>query len=112
MPRTTTPAEVNFLGSLVRKTSISVDELSVTLSSWFLNELSIQRFHNVFAYGCPDMGRDLTKSQIKSFSKDCIIYAINIEPSSRRDGYFEGNFLQLWKPCEYIDMTHSTRVGA
>ena len=42
-------------------------------------------------------GGNLTESQTKSFSKDCIIYAINIDPSPKSDGHFEGNFLQLWK---------------
>ena len=40
-----------------------------------------QGFHNVFAYGCPDRGRAFDKSQTKNFSKDYIIYAINIDPS-------------------------------
>ena len=40
----------------------------------------LQRFHNVFAYGCPDRGREFDKKRDKIFSKDCIIHAINIDP--------------------------------
>ena len=70
---------------------------SQSISIFFLSKIN-QRFHNVFAYGCPDRGRAFDKSQTKNFSKDYITYAINIDPSPQSDGHFEGNFLQLWKP--------------
>ena len=40
--------------------------------------LRVTYFHMVVLVG----GGNLTESQTKSFSKDCIIYAINIDPSS------------------------------
>ena len=46
-----------------------------------LSAYPTQCFHNVFAMAALRGGGNLTENQTKSFSKDCIIYAINIDPS-------------------------------
>ena len=65
-----------------------------------------QRFRDVFAYGCPDRGRAFDKSQTKNFSKDYIIYAINIDPLPLKWWSFWRKFPSIVEALKKTDAFH------
>ena len=51
-------------------------------------------FDNLFAWDSPDRGRKFDRKKGKIYIEK-IARAINMDPSSYRDGHFEGTFVQL-----------------